>query len=417
MSVKITPRDLAGTINAPPSKSATHRYLITSALAKGVSVLENPLQSEDTAATRGGLSKLGANIVEEGDHWRITGGTLTPPDAVIDCKESGTTMRLLIGLCSLLDKPCFLSGTPSLLKRPNEALLQALEHLGASTKGSDGYSPITIKGPLKGGETEIRGDISSQYISSIILAAPYAEKPVTLRLSTRLESKPYVEMTIDTMKTAGIKPQYSENLEEIHVPTGCYKPVRTRIEGDWSSAAYLLAAGVIAGKVHVDNLDVGSCQADKEIIRILDEMGAYIKITGKRVTTEKSDLTAITTDVSDCPDLFPIVACLCAVAEGESTLTGLGRLRIKESDRLSAMIDGLRRMGVWVMGGDEAVTVKGGTPNGAVIDTYNDHRIAMSFAVLAQAAVGETKIMNPECVSKSYPGFWEDLRGIGAEIR
>ena len=193
--------------------------------------------------------------------------------------------------------------------------------------------------------------------------------------------------------------------------------MRKRIEGDWSSAAYLLAAGAIAGKVHVDNLDVGSSQADKEIIRILNEMGAYIKINGKRVTTEKSELAGITTDLSDCPDLFPIVACLCSVAEGESRLTGLGRLRIKESDRLSAMIDGLQKMRVDVKGDDDSVTIRGGTPKGAVIETYNDHRIAMSFAVLAQAAEEETTILNPECVSKSYPGFWEDLRKIGAEMR
>ena len=417
MSLKVTPRDLTGTIKAPPSKSATHRYLITSALAKGKSILEDPLQSEDIIATMNGLRKLGINIVEEGDRWRITGGTLTPTDSVIDCNESGTTMRLLIGHCSLLDKPCTLSGAPSLLKRPNLALLNALEQLGASTKSSEGYPPITVTGPLRGGEAEIRGDISSQYISSIILAAPYAEKSLTLRVTTRLESKPYVQMTIDTMKKTGITPRYSENLEEIHVPTGCYKPLRTHIEGDWSSAAYLLAAGAIAGKVHVDNLDVKSSQADMEITRILEEMGAYIKITGNRITTEKSDLSAITADLSNSPDLFPIVACLCSIAEGESRLTGLGRLRIKESDRLSAMIDGLRRMGVEVKGDDEAVTIKGSTPMGAVIDTYNDHRIAMSFAVLAQAAEGETTIMNPECVSKSYPGFWEDLKKIGAEIR
>jgi len=178
----------------------------------------------------------------------------------------------------------------------------------------------------------------------------------------------------------------------------------------------MLAAGILAGKVHVDNLDLESSQADKEIIRILDEMGAYIKIKGKRVTAEKSKLNALETDLSDYPDLFPIVACLCSVAEGTSRLTGLSRLRIKESDRLAAMMEGLRQMGIEITGDDDSVRITGGLLRGAVIDPFNDHRIAMSFAVLSHVAEGETTIMNPECVSKSYPGFWDDLRQIGAKI-
>ena len=417
MSIKISPSSLTGTIYAPPSKSMTHRYLIISALADGVSLLKNPLHSDDTLATVEGLRKLGINIADEGGNWKITGGTFTAPDSVIDCHESGTTMRLLIGLCSILEAPCTLSGAPSLIRRPNKPLLDALEQLGVQTQSDTGYPPITVTGKMKGGYAEIPGDVSSQFISSIILAAPYAETPVELRVTTQLESKPYVKMTLDAMKKSGIKAECSEKLECFHIPNGEYKPLRTRVEGDWSSAAYMLAAGTLAGKVHVDNLDLASSQADKEIISILDEMGGYIKIKGKRITAEKSKLNAIETDLSDCPDLFPIVACLCSVAEGTSRLTGLSRLRIKESDRLSAMMDGLHKMGIEVIGEDDSVRITGARPRGAVIDPFNDHRIAMSFAVLSHVAEGETTIMNPECVSKSYPGFWEDLKKIGAKIR
>jgi 3-phosphoshikimate 1-carboxyvinyltransferase len=179
----------------------------------------------------------------------------------------------------------------------------------------------------------------------------------------------------------------------------------------------MLAAGVMTGKVQVENLDVKSRQADREIIQILDQMGANIKINGKRVKTEKSCLTAIEFDMRDCPDIFPIVACLCSVADGTSKLTGLRRLKIKESDRLSAVIEGLEKMSINITRTDDSVTIKGGKPIKAKIDPHNDHRIAMSFAILAHKADGETIIMKPECVSKSYPGFWEDLKKIGAKIK
>jgi 3-phosphoshikimate 1-carboxyvinyltransferase len=395
----------------------THRYLIISALAKGVSVIENPLESDDTLATMEVLRKLGIQVEVKGDKLKVTGGSIQSPRSVIDCKESGTTLRLAIGLCSLLEKPCTLTGAPSLIRRPNKPLLDALNQLGVQTQSKNGHPPITLKGKLKGGKAKIRGDVSSQFISSIILAAPYADNPVDLEITTRLESKPYVELSLDAMKKSGVETLYSENLNMIIVPKGLYKPQITRIEGDWSSAAYMLAAGVMTGKVHVENLDIQSRQADREIIQILDQMGANIKINGERVTTEKSCLTAIELDMRDYPDIFPIVACLCSVAEGTSKLTGLRRLKIKESDRLSAVIDGLERMGINITRTDDSVTIKGGKPIKAKIDPHNDHRIAMSFAILAHKADGETIIMKPECVSKSYPSFWEDLKKIGAKIK
>jgi len=414
--MRITPAILNGIVKAPPSKSMTHRLLITSVLADGVSLLENPLQSQDTIATAEALRSLGASIRETHTGWGIMGGTIYQPDSVLDCHESGTTMRLLTGVSSIIKETVTLNGAPQLQKRPNKPLLEALERLGVKTQSKNGYPPITVQGKIKGGTVSIRGDISSQFISAIILAAPYAENPVELKVTPHLESKPYVWMTIDAMRKAGVTPQCSADLSEMHVPLGRYKPRRTRVEGDWSSAAYMLAAGAMAGKVHVDHLDLKSQQADREIINILEAMDAYIKISGKRVTTELSRLSAVEFDLSDCPDLFPVVACLCASAEGTSILSGLGRLRLKESDRLHAMKAGLKRMGINVTVDDSTAQIKGGKPKGAVIDTYNDHRIAMSFAVLAQTAVGETTIQNPECVDKSYPEFWKDLAQIGAKL-
>jgi 3-phosphoshikimate 1-carboxyvinyltransferase len=415
MGIKIKSSTISGAVDAPSSKSMTHRYLVTSALARGKSILSNPLSSDDTLATVGAIKKLGVNIRDEPKKWLIEGGSLSTPNSTLDCKESGTTLRFMTGLCSLLDEPCILSGSSSLLRRPNVPLLETLSQLGVQTMSRGGYPPITVIGKLLGGTATIRGDVSSQFISSIILAAPYATIPIELNI-INLESKPYVNMTLDTMIKSGVEVQYSDSLNRIYVPKGTYNSNDVSIEGDWSSAAFLLAAGVLSGKVHVDNLNQDSYQADKEILRILDEMEGYIKINGKRVTTEKSSLTAISADLSDCPDIFPIVSCLCSVAKGNSKLTGLSRLKIKESDRLVTMIEGLTKMGIKVSIVNNSLVIEGGNPRGAIIDSYNDHRVAMSFAILALKAKGVTTIINPECVTKSYPLFWDDLKKLGARI-
>ena len=417
MRVTISIKDICGSVEAPPSKSMTHRHLITSALAEGKSVLEKPLVCDDTVATVSGLKALGVNIKEDGGQWLVEGGQIAAPSEVINCNQSGTTLRLLLGTCSLLDEWCEVTGAPQLLRRPNAPLLEALKQLGVQTGSEGGYPPIRIKGKMQGGVAEIRGDVSSQFISSIILAAPYAIEPVTVKVTTRLESKPYVQMTLDAMRKGGVKAISKQGCVEIKVPLGKYRPTRTRIEGDWSSASFMLAAGVLSGRVHVDNLDVESSQADKEIMQALDMMGAHVKIKGKRVTADKSILNGIEMDFSDCPDIFPIVSSLCATAQGKSTLTGLGRLKIKESDRLSAMTEGLRKMGARIQVVDDTCVIEGGPLKGALIDPHGDHRIAMSFAVLGTLAEGETLINDPNCVSKSYLGFWDDLASLGAETR
>lgn len=417
MSVKIRKSTLHGSVEAPPSKSRTHRNLITAALAKGKSVLEKPLVCDDTLATVEALRSLGVQVKEEGGKWIVEGGELTAPQSPISCNQSGTTLRLALGVCSLLEKESIITGAPQLLRRPNKALLEGLSQLGVQVKSEDGYPPVKVRGPMKGGEVQIRGDVSSQFISSIILAAPYAQNPVTVKVTTRLESKPYVQMTLDAMKQGGVRVVPNGDLTVINVPQEEYKPVDTRIEGDWSSAAFLLAAGVLSGKVHVDNIDTGSSQADKEILHALGHMGAQVKIKGNRLTAEKSYLKGLEMDLSDCPDIFPIISSLCAVAHGTSRLTGLGRLKIKESDRLEVMAEGLMAMGVKIQIIKDTCIIEGGPLKGADIDPHGDHRIAMSFAVLGLVTEGETTINDSDCVNKSYPEFWEDLAGLGADMR
>ncbi len=417
MNVKVKESNIYGVVEAPSSKSMTHRFLVTAAKAMGKSVLLNPLICDDTVATLNGLRSLGTNIQDRENKWIITGGELKSPNGAIDCKQSGTTLRLLTGIASLIDEETTLTGSPQLMGRPINPLLDALSQLDVKTEWVRDSSLVKVRGPLRGGAVSIRGDVSSQFISAIILAAPYALKPVNLSVKTRLESKPYVQMTIDTMRKCGVNPDTSNGLTTINVPQGEYQPLTAKIEGDWSSAAFMLAAGVLSGKVHVDNLDLNSSQADKEILHALRLMGAHIKVKGKRVTAEKSHLTAIELDLRDAPDLFPVLSILCASAQGKSKLTGLGRLKMKESDRLHVMTSGLRKMGAKIKVSKTSCTIEGGPLVGAQVESHMDHRVAMSFGVLGLAVKGETVITDQNCVDKSYPGFWEKLANLGAEMR
>ena len=261
------------------------------------------------------------------------------------------------------------------------------------------------------------GHVSSQFVSALLLVAPMMRNPLTIRVTTPLQSWPYVKMTMDAMESFGVKASASPGRDVFTAPTRKYRASKVNVEGDWSSASYLLAAGAVGGEVTVGNLDTGSSQADTAILDILSRMGAELTVKGDEVTCSRSQLKAVKADFSDCPDLFPIVSALCTVAEGASELTGLGRLRLKESDRVAAMAEGLTRMGAEVTEDGDAVRITGGTVRGTELNPYNDHRIAMSLGILALAAEGDTTILDAGCVTKSYPGFWDHLEGLGVKVR
>jgi 3-phosphoshikimate 1-carboxyvinyltransferase len=380
--------------------------------------VERPLHADDTEATLRVLQTLGVSVEKLKGSWIIEGGDLNPPMEAIDCGESGTTLRLMTAVCALVNGPSFLKGGPSLSGRPMEPLLDALRQLGVDCESRGGNPPVKVhgKGGVEGGEVSIRGDISSQFVSALLLIAPFAREHLRVKVTTRLESAPYVRMTLDAMRAFGVQAEASEGYKEITVKRKAYTPTTFAVEGDWSSGASILAAGVLVGKVSVENLHPGSRQADAAIAEILGEMGAEPKFHEQGVSVEWSELRGIDWDLSDSPDLFPVVASLCSAAKGESSLRGLKRLRLKESDRIASMVEGLSRMGVKTESSEETMTIHGGAPEGAVIDPHDDHRIAMAFGVLGLAARGETTIENAGCVSKSYPDFWEDLETLGAQI-
>jgi 3-phosphoshikimate 1-carboxyvinyltransferase len=414
MEIIIKRSEVKGKVEAPPSKSYTHRALICSSLANGKSKIIFPLNCDDTKVTFEALQKLGVEIKKRKNFWEIAGGNLKEPKGEIFCKDSGTSLRFMTAVCSLIPAECKLRGNPRLLKRPIEPLLKALRMLGVSCSLENGF--ISIKGPLKGGEATIPGNVSSQFISALLLVSPLAEKEVKIRLTTPLESKPYVLMTLETQKRFGVKVSASKDLRKFSIGKQNYEARNYKIESDWSAASFLLAAGALAGKVAVSNLNLKSLQADKKILDILKKMGAEVKI-GRNTIVEKSQLHAINVDLADCPDLFPVVSILCATANGKSEISGIGRLKFKESDRILAMKEGLEKMGVRIRKKGGKIVIEGREKiNGARIDPKNDHRIAMAFGTLGLISEGETTIENAECVSKSFPNFWSVLKKIGGAI-
>jgi len=416
MRALISRSTIKGRAEAPSSKSYTLRGLMCAALASGQSEIERPLYSDDTEAGRDVLQKIGAGIVEKGGSWIVSGGHFRRPDSELYCRDSAGTLRFMTAICSLVPGACHLTAGLSLSRRPILPLVAALRRLGVNCYSEGTRALVTVEGgSLKGGATDLPGDISSQLVSAILFIAPLAEKGINLELTPPVESKPYISMTIDCMKQFGVRVEHSPDFINYKVRPQAYRPARYRAEGDWSSASYLLALGAVAGEVDVSNLSRSSRQADRRVWILLNQMGADIHAAHDSVRTRKSTLKAIKADLSDCIDLLPTMAALAAAANGVSELTGISRARLKESDRVAAVKEGLKRMGIPVREEKDTMFITGAAPQGAVIDSMGDHRIAMAFSILGVLA-GDTVIEDAGCVSKTYPEFWNVLKGLGGGV-
>ncbi len=424
MKVSVNKSEVKGRVRAPASKSYTIRGLMCAALAKGESEIIYPLNSDDTEAARSVLCKVGVKITHEvrikkreEDLWRVRGGNFHEPDTDLFCGDSAATLRFMMAIGSQVPGECRLIPGPSLAQRPVQPLVQALRQLGMDCWAEGELPPVTVRGSrLSGGTTELPGNISSQFVSALLLISPLAKHGVKIRLTTPLESKPFVLMTLDCLAKFGIKIEASPDLREFNISPQAYKPSRYLVEGDWSSASYLLALGALSGMVAVANLNPESLQGDKIILSFLKDMGALVSIDKNTITVRKSRLKAIKADLADCIDLLPTMAVLAVAANGVSEFTGIERARIKESNRVLAVREGLEKMGVRVQEERNRLIITGSTPQGAIIDTRNDHRIAMAFSVLG-IVNGETVINNAECVTKTFPEFWEVIRSIGGEVK
>jgi len=416
MIATISQSRISGRAAAPSSKSYTLRGLMCAALADGRSIIERPLYADDTEAGCDVLQKIGVDIAEKDGSWLVSGGNLRRPESELFCRNSAGTLRFMTAICSLVPGTCRLTAGLSLSKRPIAPLVVALRQLGVNCSTEGGSSLVTIEGGrLEGGTAELPGDISSQLVSALLFIAPRADQGMTIQLTPPVESRPYIRMTLDCMKKFGIRVQHRSDYAEFTVKSQAYRPARYRAEGDWSSASYLLALGAVAGDVYVSNLSKASLQADREISAFLAAMGADIRSGNDQVSVKKSQLKAIKTDLSNCIDLLPTVAALAAAAQGESVLSGISRARLKESDRVAAVKDGLKRMGIPVREERDSLYISGAKPAGGVIDSRGDHRIAMAFSILGVLA-GNTIIEGAECVSKTYPGFWTVLNSLGGKV-
>jgi 3-phosphoshikimate 1-carboxyvinyltransferase len=442
MKVTINKSTVAGTVTVPSSKSMTIRGLMCAALSRGTSEIVHPLVSEDTSAAADVLGKIGVSIQKENGLWRVTGGSLRAPGGELHCGESATTMRFMIAICSLIPGTHTLVGGPTLSQRPVKSLVEALRKLGIKgTLGGKTTPPVTIEGgTLKRGLTEIPGNISSQFISALLLIAPFTPKEMSIKLTTPMTSTPYVLMTIWCLKKFGIN--IRRKAANFVVRRQRYVPARLEVEGDWSSASYFLALGAFSpGGITVANLSNATLQGDRVILDFLRRMGAVVRVAGNTVTVSEGKLRAIRADLSDCIDLLPTVAVLAALADGRSELTGIERARIKESNRVAAVREGLQKLGVDVTEGNDRLTIIGlrtpkkveegkpeeaekagdaqtvipQKPESVLIDSHADHRIAMAFSVFG-AAEGRVIIDGAECVAKTFPGFWEAFKSAGGEL-
>ena len=407
------------TFEAPPSKSYTHRALIAGALAAGRSRIMGPLSADDTRLTARGLESLGVALEWLPGQIAVTGCGGTFPAAgevTIDCGNSGTTLRLLTSAALLARHPVVLTGSSRMLERPIGPLADALRPLGGDIvfAGRPGYPPIRVSGGLRGGRTQIDGSMSSQFVSSILMAAPYADEDVELTLPATPASRSYLDVTADVMLRFGARIE-RRGYDWFRVKSGAaYRGRDYRVEGDYSSASYLFAvAAVCGGKATVGGLSPASVQGDRRFLDALEGMGCRVTAAGDAVTVERTgDLRGITIDMSSSPDTVQTLAAVAATADSPTTITGIAHLQYKESDRVGVTADTLRRMGAGVAVTGDSLTITPAPLHGVAVDPHDDHRTAMAFAVLG-LAVGGMAIRDPGCVEKSFPGFWEALYGEG----
>lgn len=412
MDITIPRGSLKGRLTPPCSKSYAQRALAVSLLAEGESVLRNIEFCNDTLSAIRCIESLGAKVRRIDDSTLAVLGGFSPKSDVLQVGESGLSTRLFTPIASLADHPIVIDGTGTLLHRPMTMMIEPLRRLGVEVRDGGGYLPIEVKGPIRGGEIEVDGSLSSQFVTGLLLALPLAEEDTTLRVHGAV-STPYIDMTIDTAKRFGGKILHNDYSEFFIEGGQRYQATDLFIEGDWSAAAMLLVAGAIAGEVTLDNISTLSLQADTAICSALVHAGASVINEENSITVAKRELQAFEFDATNCPDLFPALAALAAAAEGESVIIGTKRLEHKESNRAETIRNEYAKLGIEVdISTENIMKICGGEIHSAVADGCNDHRIAMSLAVSALRSDGAVEIKGAECVEKSYPDFFKDLERL-----
>ncbi len=406
MNIKITPQPLSGGIDGIASKSYAHRALICAALAKGESKIRINTSSEDIEATVDCLCSLGADISVSGDVYTVTPIKTPIEKAEINCRESGSTLRFLLPVVCALGTETFVSASGRLPERPLSPLKEELIRMGASI--SDSF-PLSVSGRIGCGDYKIAGNVSSQFVTGLLVALSYISGESKITLIPPVESRPYIDITLDVLKKFGADIKEENNI--FYINGGNLSDCDFAVEADWSNAAFWLCSGV-----EVRNLNPVSAQGDKAIINVLSDMGAKITETKNGFIADVTALCGCRIDASQIPDAVPVIAAVAATANGETVIFNAERLRLKESDRIESTASMLLSLGAEVDITDDGLIIKGKSSlTGGETDSFGDHRIAMAAAVAAQRCENAVTITNAHAVAKSYPAFFEDYNSLGGK--
>ncbi|MCX7771508.1 MAG: 3-phosphoshikimate 1-carboxyvinyltransferase [Clostridia bacterium] len=426
-SLRIHSKPLKGTVLAQPSKSMGHRAILCAALAKGRSIIDNIVLSDDMIATIGAVQALGVAVkITESAHFKgrkkliiESSGQIKVQQPVIDCHESGSTARFIMPITRLCADRVTLTGRGRLVERPFELYEKLFKEKGMDYEDQCGKMPITISGRLKSGEYTLPGDVSSQFISGLLFALPLLEGDSDIHVTHKVESLPYIQMTLQALKDFGVLIDVNEDYRHYHIKGSQSYQARQDyvVEGDWSQAAFFCVMGALSEGLSIEGLNRDSLQGDKVIVQILERMGAKPVFTDRVLSFSKASLKGIEVDVSQCPDLVPAIGVAASLAEGQTHIVNAARLRMKESDRLAATRHELGCLGAKIMEEPEGLVIEGSTSLcGGHAQGVNDHRIVMALASATVACTGDVVIDGTEAVSKSYPEFWDDFKALGGEV-
>ena len=411
----VDPSEVKGQIKAPASKSMTQRAIAAALLADGQSTIFNPSYCDDSLAAMSIACGLGAKLDPKPGELVIEGGRILK-EPKMNCGESGLAVRMFSPIAALYHAEITMVGANSLKNRPMIMIEEALGQLGVKCSSTNGFLPLTIHGPIRGGHCEIDGSVSSQLLTGLLMSLPLASKDSEIKVRN-LKSKPYIDMTLQLLKSFGIIVECSDY--ELFRIKGKqkYTPRKYTVESDWSGGAFLLVAGAVNGSLSIQGLHSDSKQSDMAVMSALEHAGAKMKINGDQIDISKSELKAFEFDATESPDLFPPLVALASYCRVISRIKGVSRLAYKESNRAKTLQEEFGKMDIHIDIAGDVMQITGGQPKAARVESHDDHRIAMATAVAALGATGTISIRDSQCVAKSYPGFFDDLRHLGAIVR
>lgn len=421
--LKIYPSKLKGEVKIPPSKSMAHRAIICAALSDGLCIIENIDYSDDIIATIDAMNSLGARIVKHKDYIEVMGaygsGEKPQETRIIDCNESGSTLRFLVPISLLFKGSSKFIGRGNLGKRPLTTYYNIFERQGIEYSYEEGNLNLVINGELKPGTFEVEGNVSSQFITGLLFTLPLLKQDSKIVITTEMESKGYIDLTLRAMSDFGVKIINNNYREFIIKGNQKYNARNYRVEGDYSQAAFFLCADSLGNDVLCKDLNLNSLQGDKEVIDILERMNVIFNANDVGVKgTTNGELISTVIDGSQCPDIIPVLTSVAALTKGTTEIINAGRLRIKECDRLAAVTSELNKLGAKIIEKEDGLVVTGveKLQGGVEVWSHKDHRIAMTLAIASTRCEEPIVINDYECIAKSYPNFFEDFKALGGNV-